>query len=153
MAGIYSPSVIVFRSSSTTGHVLYPTGKPFNNLSVISIAALRDPPLTDSTPPDFKFAGDRETMLDKIRMMLRIAALEGHTRLVLGALGCGAFNNPKEKVAECFLQVFGEPEFRGGWWREVVFAVMDMEREESMRGVGGGGNYGVFWRGLNGVRV
>lgn len=144
---------MVFRSSSTTGHVLYPTGRPFNNLSVISIAALRDPPLTETLPPDFKFAEDKELTLDKIRLLLRIAALEGHSRLVLGALGCGAFNNPREKMAECFLEVFREPEFNGGWWKEVVFAVMDMEKDEGMRGMTGNGNFGVFWRGLNGVRV
>lgn len=144
---------MVFRSSSTTGHVLYPTGRPYNNLAVISIAALRDPPQTNADPPDFKFPDDKEFTLEKIRMLLRIAALEGHSRLVLGALGCGAFNNPREGVVRCFLQVFGEPEFRGGWWREVVFAVMDLEKDEAMKGVTGGGNFGVFWRGLNGVRV
>lgn len=144
---------MVFRSSSTTGHVLYPTGRPFNSLSVISIAALRDPPLTETLPPDFKFAEDKKLTLDKIRLLLRIAALEGHSRLVLGALGCGAFNNPREKMAECFLEVFREPEFNGGWWKEVVFAVMDMEKDESMKGMTGNGNFGVFWRRLNGVRI
>lgn len=56
-------------------------------------------------------------------------------------------------MVECFLQVFGEPEFCGGWWKEVVFAVMDMEKDEGMRGKTGDGNFGVFWRGLNGVHI
>lgn len=86
-------------------------------------------------------------------MLLRIAALEGHRRLVLGALGCGAFNNPKEKVVECFLQVFREPEFSGGWWRDVVFAVLETDNNEKRKGANGDGNFGIFFRGLNGMIV
>lgn len=92
-------------------------------------------------------------MLNKIRLTLRVAAIKGHKKLVLGALGCGAFHNPREKVAECFLRVFEEPEFRGGWWEEVVFAVLDTDTGEGKGGPQGSGNFGVFYRGLNGVVV
>ena len=37
---------------------------------------------------------------DRIRGMLRAAAAEGYTRLVLGAWGCGNFGNDPELVAK-----------------------------------------------------
>src|SRR5205814_7169654 len=97
--------------------------------------------------------GDRDRMRTKVRLMLRMAALNGHRRLVLGALGCGAFNNPKEEVVKLFKEVFAEPEFKGGWWKEVVFAVLDTEKDGNMKGKSGMGNFGIFWRGLDGRRV
>ncbi|RPA99310.1 hypothetical protein L873DRAFT_1684324 [Choiromyces venosus 120613-1] len=134
LAGIYTPAV-------------------YKTLSVISVAAIRDPPLTDSTPPDYRRPTDRNLMLEKIRLILRIAATEGHRKIVLGALGCGAFHNPPERVVECFLRVFREPEFAGGWWREVVFAVTGTAKDEENKGTNGDGNFGLFFRGLNGVVV
>lgn len=82
-------------------------------------------------------------------MILRTAAYNGHRRLVLGALGCGAFLNPREDVADCFAEVFSEGEFGGGWWESIIFAVMD-DLEE---GKDGDGNYGVFYRKLHGMMV
>lgn len=153
LAGIYTPAIVVFRTSHSDGHKLYPPSTKYKTLSVISVAAIRDPPLTNSTPPDYRRPTDRNLMLEKIRLILRIAATEGHRKIVLGALGCGAFHNPPEKVVECFLRVFREPEFAGGWWREVVFAVLDTEKDEENKGPNGNGNFGLFFRGLHGIVV
>ena len=153
ISAIYSPTIVVFRTSVATGHVVFPSSGAFKTLSVVSVAALRDPRLTNSEPPDYSNPQDREVMLNKIRLTLRVAAIKGHKKLVLGALGCGAFHNPREKVAECFLRVFEEPEFRGGWWEEVVFAVLDTDTGQGKGGPQGSGNFGVFYRGLNGVVV
>jgi len=153
VAGIYTPAIVVFRTSHSDGHKLYPPSTKYKTLSVISVAAIRDPPLRNSTPPDYRRPTDRNLMLEKIRLILRIAATEGHRKIVLGALGCGAFHNPPEKVVECFLRVFREPEFAGGWWREVVFAVLDTEKDEENKGPNGNGNFGLFFRGLHGIVV
>ena len=75
--------------------------------------------------------------------------MNGHTKLVLGALGCGVFANPPTDVAQCFLEVFHEPEFQGGWWDDVVFAVMD-NASVGQGGRSGTGNFGQFWRVLDG---
>jgi uncharacterized protein (TIGR02452 family) len=152
-AGIYTPAVVVFRTSHSDGHKLYPPSIKYKILSVISVAAIRDPPLTNGAPPDYSRPTDRNLMLEKIRLILRIAAMNGHSKVVLGALGCGAFHNPPEKVVECFLRVFREPEFAGGWWREIVFAVLDTEKDEENKGPNGNGNFGIFFRGLHGVVV
>lgn len=77
----------------------------------------------------------------------------GHTKLVLGALGCGVFANPPGDVARCFLEVLRETEFQGGWWQEVAFAVLDNVKGGEEGGKEGKGNFGVFYRGLHGKVV
>lgn len=60
----------------------------------------------------------------KIWAILRIAYNNGQHRLVLGAFGCGAFNNPPSHMAELFKQVLNEPEFQG-LFREIRFAIIE----------------------------
>ncbi|KAL2266843.1 hypothetical protein VTJ83DRAFT_4120 [Remersonia thermophila] len=76
-----------------------------------------------------------ELTKDKMRLCLRMAAAKGHTMLVLGAIGCGAFRNPPNEVVQCWLEVLGESEFAGGWFKEVWFAVLDRRNE---------GNFEIF---------
>ena len=66
-----------------------------------------------------------------MRMALRIAAFNHHELLVLGALGCGAFGGPPDDVAACWAEVLDHPEFEGGWFREVWFAVPDKPGERN----------------------
>ena len=90
---------------------------------------------------------------EKIRLTLRMAATHGHTRLVLGALGCGAFKNPKERVAELFKSVLLEEEFKGGRWEYVYFAVW-CPPEKYPRPAGQGTSlFDIFYRILDGVVV
>lgn len=42
--------------------------------------------------------------------------------LILGAMGCGAYECPPRVVAEEMRVILAEPEFKG-WFRQVVFAV------------------------------
>lgn len=162
LGAIYSPSVVVFRKNMTKGHAFSRLDEPekLPVVSVISVAALCEPGVVmaqteseDDSPPRArqKFADpqDRDLTKDKIRVILRTAAYNGHRRLVLGALGCGAFLNPREEVADCFAEVFGEQEFSGGWWESILFAVMD----DLGQGEDGDGNFGVFYRTLHDVIV
>lgn len=154
LSAIYSPSVLIIRDAMSRGHsLLIPTEQPANLpvTSVISVAALRYPALTDDKK-GFKNEGQRAETKRKIRLTLRVAALGGHTKLVMGALGCGVFGNPPKEVADCFLEVFRETEFQGGWWEEVVFAIMDNARGDQ-GGRDGVGNYGQFYRVLHGQVV
>lgn len=149
--GIYSPTVVVIRESMARGHELldldFPDKLPV--ISVVSVAAIRAPATVrdDRGVERYKKDEDRAMMKVKMRTVLRIAAGNGHRKLVLGALGCGAFGNPREEVVGCWGEVFGEEEFGGGWWEEVVFAVMDGGTRTGM------GNFGTFEEGLGGVRV
>ncbi|KAJ0415140.1 hypothetical protein BJY00DRAFT_293933 [Aspergillus carlsbadensis] len=92
------------------------------------------------------FARDKDRNLTKakMRLALRIAATNGHGMLVLGALGCGVYANPPGEVANCWLEVLREAEFRGNWWREVCFAVYDPKNE---------GNFAIFEKVLAGKKV
>jgi len=53
--------------------------------------------------------------------MFHVAALNGHDSLVLGAIGCGAFNNPADEVCNLFKEVISN---YGILFKEIVFAVM-----------------------------
>ncbi|KAJ4990721.1 DUF2263 domain-containing protein [Stagonosporopsis vannaccii] len=149
---IYTPSVLLIRSATSAGHTLYNAPAPdLPVASVLSVAALRHPGLTDDGV-GFKSAGQRAETKRKIRVCLRVAARARHRKLVLGALGCGVFANPPEDVARCFLEVLRETEFEGGWWESVVFAVMDNARD-GKGGQDGEGNFGHFYRVLDGEVV
>jgi len=65
---------------------------------------------------------NNDTMV-KIRMILACAVMTRHETVLLGALGCGAFLNDPNVVANLFKQVLEEPEFKGKF-KEVSFAVL-----------------------------
>ena len=56
----------------------------------------------------------RELLLQKARTTLYLAALHGHSALVLGAFGCGYFRNPAREVAAVFDELL-RGEFRGAF--------------------------------------
>lgn len=162
LTGVYTPDVVVIRGDHANGHVLLlddPNVQPADLpvFSVLSVAAINRPATRMGVPPPagagqpnrrrqllFADTETRDLTKSKMRMTLRMAGARGHSLLVLGALGCGAFCNPPEEVATCWLEVLQEPEFAGGWWREVWFAVFDTRRE---------GNYEIFDDVLGGVMV
>lgn len=154
--GLYTGDVVIIRSDMPSGHRLmgHLTPDQLPVVSAVSIAALRTPAVTtstvrlaDGTTVDEEMYArpqDRDLTKDKMRLCLRIAAKRGHGKIVLGALGCGAFRNPPGEVARCWREVFAEAEFDGGWWESVVFAVYDTKGE---------GNFAVFEDVLGGVEV
>ncbi len=125
--GIYSPGVTVFRDNAATGFAL--REEPFQT-SIISVAALNFRPghktnNLEYSGPDGGFTPEgQQVMFDKIRTIYRIALLNGHDSLVLGAFGCGVFRLKPELVAAFFKQVLQEDEFRGKF-HTVVFALLE----------------------------
>lgn len=151
--GLYTPDVVIIRSSLTEGHRLLAPATPAAKLpvvSVVSIAAIQNPKVSEThTTAGNKITiyannGDRDLMKQKMRLALRIAASRGHDSLVLGALGCGAYNNPVGEVVTAWEQVLTEAEFSGGWWKEVWFAVLDSKD---------GPNFKAFKEGLDGLQI
>ncbi|KAJ5388316.1 hypothetical protein N7509_010857 [Penicillium cosmopolitanum] len=122
---IYSPSVFVFRENASKNHKIMWTDRVsiLPEVSVISMAAEQRPTL-NRAGDDYANSPSRELMKNKMRLILRVAANSYHRRLVLGAIGCGAFGHPSKRVAELWLDVLSEEEF-GGWFETIVFAVWD----------------------------
>lgn len=125
--GIYSPGVTVFRDNGQTGFAL--REEPFQT-SIISVAALnfRAGHKTNNleyASADGGFTPEgQQVMFDKIRTIYRIALLNGHDSLVLGAFGCGVFRLKPEIVAAYFNDVLQEEEFHGKF-HTVVFAMLE----------------------------
>jgi uncharacterized protein (TIGR02452 family) len=119
--GVYSGGVTVFRASENSGYALLK--EPYR-LSFVSVPALRKPEL-EKKGGVYCIAGSFvETAREKIRTILRIAAIHNHESLVLSAFGCGAFANPPGHVALLFKEVFDEDEFKNRF-RLVVFSIID----------------------------
>ena len=102
------------------------------DVSFVSMAAICRPLLIENRlcPPDVKRTAE------KMRIILRVAYINGHSTLILGAFGCGAYGNPPEQIAALFRDVLAEPEFRDVFKR-VVFAILDSFQSD---------NYNVFYR-------
>jgi len=120
-------------------------------IAVVSAAAVFRPLVNDvlANPSEeasqmYADADDRLLMAEKMRVVLRTAIRNRHRQIVLGALGCGAFQNPPREVSQLWADVLQEPEFSGGWWEDVVFAVLSDQRNR---------NYWWFERTLDGLMV
>jgi len=140
----YTRDVLLIRDSEF--ELLMPAVAPTDLpvVSCINIAALRRPALANK---NYARDQDSDWMRKKMRVTLRLAARKGHSRLVLGAFGCGAFRNPVEEVAAMWKQVLGEDEFSHGWWEEIVFAVLwkDVPGQK--------GNFEIFREELDGMTI
>lgn len=132
--GIYSPHVQVFRKKQDEGFEFM--DKP-EEVALVAIAAydLRagskdrvDLGLNLYGKLDLETLKNCKKFMDgtknKIRNMLRTMSANGHTEIVLGALGCGAFENPPTLVTQCFFEVFKENDEFAQCFQRVDFAVL-----------------------------
>lgn len=129
---IYSPSVQVFRETQKEGYA-YCTPYAVDMIAAAAYNLGRK----RNGPKDQK--AYEAGMKDKMRAILRAAALKGNDSVVLGALGCGAFRNKPTIVSQFFKDVLKEKEFKGQF-REIAFAVIDDHN---------GTNYNIFKRALH----
>ncbi len=115
---IYSPDVPFFRTDEGT-----PLVEPWL-LSVVTCAA----PVVPEVPK----AEAADLLAERIRRVLAVAHAYGHTALVLGAWGCGAFRNDPQRAARDFRTAL-EGEFSGAF-AHVVFAIADWSTERKYLG-------------------
>ena len=115
---IYSPSISVFRESDDKQYAFMDN---LFNIDVITIAALKNPPL-DKNGHLNNWA--KSITKEKIRTMLNLAIYWENDSIVLGAFGCGAFANPPEDVALLFKEVLKEPEYCDKF-EKIIFAILD----------------------------
>ena len=124
-AAIYTTDVLVFRSASLAD---LPKSEWFYT-DVISVAAIKSPETVMGKEGKriYDVESDKEDMVKKVRLIFQVARQKGVSHLVLGALGCGAYRNPPEEVANIFKKVIFGDRKRGGveGIEEVVFAIFD----------------------------
>jgi uncharacterized protein (TIGR02452 family) len=113
---IYSPGVPVFRDDA--GNWLpQPVQVDFITSPAVNAGALsrNNPELLPELVP---------TMQRRIQQVLAIAATHSCDVLVLGAWGCGVFQNDPHQVAALFAEALADPNIRGRFQR-IDFAVFD----------------------------
>ena len=95
MGGIYAPDICVFRGPAVCGYPLLK--KPF----WVAVLAAEMPNCGD--------IGRKERLFiqRKIQGVLHMAVQQGHSSLVLGAWGCGAFGNDPTTMAAIFKDISG----------------------------------------------
>ena len=108
-------------------------------VSVISVAAIACPPtvLTNEGKTVIKSPKGKLKLVERIRMLLRMAAHNGKTVLILSAMGCGVWGCPPGEVAELMKCVLAKVEFER-WFEEVSFGIYDKGACEVFREVFGG---------------
>lgn len=104
---VYAPDICVIRTEEAGGYAL--RAEPFW-INVIAAALPNCGGELDGKQRGF--------VAQKIRSVLNVAAKHGHTQLVLGAWGCGAFGNVAGDVANVF-----RTELRRANGLDIVFAV------------------------------
>jgi uncharacterized protein (TIGR02452 family) len=120
LGAVFTPDVEVFRDSEAHGYKLLDRTFSVNMLAV----AADNRKLNFGTDPLHLTQAERKQMVYTVRSLLRAAVEQQQRVLVLGALGCGAFNNPPSEVATVFRQVLSERQFVRAFNR-VVFAILD----------------------------
>lgn len=137
---IYSPDILIIKTDTNVPQRL-PEAE-WQQVDVITCAApnLRENPNNAMNPGSDRAikVTDKELLelhKKRARHMLAVAADNGADILVLGAFGCGAFQNKPEIVARAYKEIL--PEFQGQF-AKIEFAVYCTPRDSR--------NYDVFKR-------
>lgn len=114
-AVVYSPRVTVFRTDDPIPVDM----DSWFQVDVLTCAAPYYDPYKRRPVSREALAG----VFDKrVKNILEVAAANGIDVLVLGAFGCGAFNNPADMVAEVFRNLLCERGY-GRFFEKVLFAI------------------------------
>ncbi|MFE9909775.1 TIGR02452 family protein [Streptomyces clavifer] len=122
---IHSPGVPVFRDDR--GRLLdtpYTAGfltSPAPNAGVIR---RREPEHAHGIPAALASRAER---------VLEVAAVRGYRRLVLGAWGCGVFQNDPAEVASAFRALLADGGRFAGHFEQIVFGVLDRDPDSAVR--------------------
>ena len=137
---IFTPEVIIFKTDDENCNTMEET--QWYNVDIITCAApnLRKRPSNPMNPDSGEAIQISEQQLKalhqkRLRRILSIAKQENEDVVILGAFGCGAFQNPPEVVAEAFEDVIQEFLFD---FQVIEFAVYCTPRETN--------NYDTFCR-------
>lgn len=137
--GIYTPHVQVFREDEAHQYAFMEQPCEVNLVAVaaydlrsgseerVSLGLPLRGKIEDATLESCELYKNKTQ--NTIRNMLRAMHSNGHRHLVLGAWGCGAFQNPPHLMAQLFLEVFQEAEFKGRF-EQVDFAILELSPKD-----------------------
>jgi len=114
---VYSPLVHIIKDNE---YKLLP--QPVQ-VACLAVAGLKNPSLIPG-PNNiliYKNLSDANAMMEKIKMIFKVAIKHGHCDLILGALGCGVFHNPPQQVALMFEKAIT---MYGHYFRRIGFAIL-----------------------------
>ena len=120
---IWSPGVTVFKSDDAVPVMLDHSFE----VDVLTCAA---PYYDVRKKHPVPLAQLEDVFYHRILNILEVAIANDVDSIVLGAFGCGAFNNPPGLVAEAFYRVLVEKQYRN-YFRRIVFAIKKNDRENS----------------------
>ena len=120
---IYSPGVTVFKTDDPIPQDM----DQWFQVDVITCAAPYYDVRRKRPVPLEKLA---QVFYDRIRNILEVAAANDVDVLVLGAFGCGAFNNPPDLVAEAFYKLLVDKGY-GRFFKKIVFAIKKNDSRNS----------------------
>lgn len=119
---IYSPDVVVFRDDD--GELLsHPYKMTFITSPAVNIGAMKH-----NRPEELLLA--KETMLRRMDKMLATFLAHGTKHLLLGAWGCGVFQNDPTEIASYFTHYLANDGKYSTCFKSVVFAVFDRSKEQ-----------------------
>ncbi|MDG9717204.1 TIGR02452 family protein [Streptomyces sp. DH24] len=123
---IHSPGVPVFRDDRG-GLLDEPFTAGFLTAAAPNAGVIRRtaPERADALPAALAARAER---------VLETAAAHGYRRLVLGAWGCGVFQNDPVRVAEAFRARLGPGGRFEGAFTQVTFGILDRTRDGAVRG-------------------
>lgn len=110
---IYSPEVTIIKDNN------YKLIKEHQCISMLAVHAIKDPKIVQGTYTE----NDQQLMELKIESIFKLAIKHGHDSLVLGALGCGAYNNPVHSVIsifKCYLPQYIK------YFKKIRFAILSI---------------------------
>ena len=112
---VYSPQVAVIKDQY--GEYL----DKYFNLPFIACPAVKKPVLKNGNFTD----EDRRMFIQKLKNILNVAYQNGHDSVVLGALGCGAWQCPQEEVADICKKISND---YLGVFRNINFAILEVDK-------------------------
>lgn len=113
---IYSPNVMVIKSDDTYPEIM--AESDYFNVDVITCAA----PITTILLTDKQKKSLEYIFYNRIKNIFEVAMYNQVDILILGAFGCGAFNNPPDLVANVFRRLLVDERYQN-YFTKVVFAI------------------------------
>ena len=113
---VYSPGIIIYKDDANVPHLM--PESLWTKVDIITCAA----PFLEN-PKSIASDVLQNVFVSRIRNIFEVAVENEVNTLILGAFGCGAFNNPPQVVANAFKIVIDEYSAKMTPIQKVVFAI------------------------------